>query len=77
VHERIGAPPWESVTVMQERAVAAAREALGEPGFEARCDEGHARPPEDVVAEAEFAAAAGTDRALALITEATVRARGR
>ena len=76
VHERIGAPPWESVTVMQERAVAAAREALGEPGFVARCGEGRARPPEDVVAEAEFAAADGTDRALALITEATVRARG-
>jgi hypothetical protein len=29
LHEQIGAPPWESVTAMQDGALADAREALG------------------------------------------------
>ena len=29
LHEQIGAPPWESVTAMQDRALAGARDALG------------------------------------------------
>jgi hypothetical protein len=29
VHEQIAAPPWESVTAIQDRALAGAREALG------------------------------------------------
>ena len=29
LHEQIGAPPWQSVTAMQDRALAAARDALG------------------------------------------------
>jgi predicted ATPase/DNA-binding SARP family transcriptional activator len=29
LHEQIGAPPWESVTAMQDRALADARDALG------------------------------------------------
>jgi tetratricopeptide (TPR) repeat protein len=40
VHERIGAPPWESVTAMHERALAPAREALGGGGFAAHFSEG-------------------------------------
>jgi hypothetical protein len=29
LHEQMGAPPWESVTAMQDRALAEARDALG------------------------------------------------
>jgi hypothetical protein len=77
VHERIGAPPWESVVVMQERALSAAREALGEAGFAAHAEEGRARPPEDVVADAELVAGFGTSRAFAVITDAAIQAHER
>jgi predicted ATPase/DNA-binding SARP family transcriptional activator len=40
VHERIGAPPWESVTAMHDRALVPAREALGRGGFAAHFSEG-------------------------------------
>jgi predicted ATPase/DNA-binding SARP family transcriptional activator len=50
VHERIGAPPWQSVSATQERALAAARAALGEEVFATFVREGHQLPAEDAVA---------------------------
>jgi predicted ATPase/DNA-binding SARP family transcriptional activator len=50
VHERIGAPPWESVTAMHERELASARAALGEEGFAARFREGRGLSAEEAVA---------------------------
>jgi predicted ATPase/DNA-binding SARP family transcriptional activator len=50
VHERIGAPPWESVTLMQERALGLAREALGAGPFAALFREGRELSSEDAVA---------------------------
>jgi hypothetical protein len=50
VHERIGAPPWQSVTATQQRALAAARAALGEDAFAARVREGRELSAEDAVA---------------------------
>ena len=52
VHEEIGAPPWESVTAMQERALAGAREALGDE-YEAHFKEGRALSGEDAVARVQ------------------------
>jgi hypothetical protein len=49
VHERIGAPPWETVTALQDRELAAARAALGET-FRARFDEGRELSAEEAVA---------------------------
>ena len=47
VHEQIGAPPWESVTAMHERALATARHALGGERFAAHVLEGRRLSPED------------------------------
>jgi predicted ATPase/DNA-binding SARP family transcriptional activator len=47
VHDRIGAPPWESVTLMQERALAFARRALGAGRFVALFGEGRSLSAED------------------------------
>lgn len=47
VHEEIGAPPWESVTDIQERALTHARDALGETRYAARYAEGRRLPAED------------------------------
>jgi predicted ATPase/DNA-binding SARP family transcriptional activator len=47
VHEGIGAPPWESVTAMHERALSAAREALGGERFAAHIQEGRQLSAED------------------------------
>jgi predicted ATPase/DNA-binding SARP family transcriptional activator len=52
VHERIGAPPWQSVTAMHERALASAREALGE-GFDAYFRKGRGLSAEDALALGE------------------------
>jgi hypothetical protein len=49
LHEQIGAPPWASVTAIQERALAGARDALGD-GFTAHFDEGRGLSAEDAVA---------------------------
>jgi predicted ATPase/DNA-binding SARP family transcriptional activator len=49
LHEQMGAPPWESVTAMQERALAAAHEALGSR-YAAMFAEGCRMAPEDAVA---------------------------
>jgi predicted ATPase/DNA-binding SARP family transcriptional activator len=49
LHEQIGAPPWESVTAMQERALASARAALGS-NFEAYVAEGRELTAEDAIA---------------------------
>jgi predicted ATPase/DNA-binding SARP family transcriptional activator len=50
IHDRIGAPPWESVTAIQDDALATARDALGTEGFAARFREGCALSPEDALA---------------------------
>jgi predicted ATPase len=68
VHQRIGAPPWESVTTMHERAVAGARDALGGQRFAAHAAEGRERSPEDVVADAEHLGTHGADPATAFLT---------
>jgi tetratricopeptide (TPR) repeat protein len=48
LHEEIGAPPWASVTGLQERALAPAREALGSR-FEADLAEGRGLSAEDAI----------------------------
>jgi predicted ATPase/DNA-binding SARP family transcriptional activator len=53
VHSRIGAPPWETVTAMQERALVSARSALGDDGFATRFREGRELSAEDAVARRE------------------------
>ena len=50
LHERIGAPPWEGVTAMQERALASARAALGDERFAALFREGRGLSAEEAVA---------------------------
>jgi predicted ATPase/DNA-binding SARP family transcriptional activator len=50
VHERIGAPPWQSVTAINERALVAARSALGENRFGECFREGRALSAEDAIA---------------------------
>jgi hypothetical protein len=50
VYERIGAPPWESVTVMQERALAPARAALGAERFAELFVQGRTLSGEDALA---------------------------
>jgi predicted ATPase/DNA-binding SARP family transcriptional activator len=50
VHEEIGAPPWTSVLVMQDRALAAARDALGS-GYAAEFAAGRRLTAEDAVAQ--------------------------
>ncbi len=47
VHERIGAPPWESVTAMHEQALAMAREGLGGERFASDYREGRRLSAED------------------------------
>jgi tetratricopeptide (TPR) repeat protein len=54
LHEQIGAPPWASVTAIQERALADAREALGS-AYEAHVAEGRELPPEDAIARPQSA----------------------
>jgi predicted ATPase/DNA-binding SARP family transcriptional activator len=56
LHEQIGAPPWESVTAMQERSLAAARDALGNR-YAALFAEGRLLSAEDAVARLQSGAA--------------------
>jgi hypothetical protein len=49
VHEQIGAPPWESVVMLQERATSAAREALGAASYDQFVARGRALRVDDVV----------------------------
>jgi predicted ATPase/DNA-binding SARP family transcriptional activator len=49
LHEQIGAPPWASVTVIQGRALADARDALGSQ-FAAHLAEGRELSAEDAIA---------------------------
>ena len=51
LHERIGAPPWASVTLTQERALAGAHEALGS-SYAVHFGEGRAMSAEDAIASA-------------------------
>jgi predicted ATPase/DNA-binding SARP family transcriptional activator len=50
VHEQIGAPPWESVVMLQERAVAPARTALGAE-YEQCVQRGRSLPVDDVLGQ--------------------------
>jgi predicted ATPase/DNA-binding SARP family transcriptional activator len=56
VYEGIGAPPWESVRVMQERALSLARGALGDAPFAALFEEGRKLSAADAVAHVGDAA---------------------
>ena len=49
VHEQIGAPPWESVVMLQERATSAAREALGPATYDQFAQRGRSLRVDDVV----------------------------
>ena len=49
VHEQIGAPPWESVVLLQERGTSAAREALGPARFDQYAQRGRLLPIDDVI----------------------------
>ncbi len=49
LHEQIGAPPWESVTAIQDRALAGARDALGSR-YAVQVAEGRRLSAEDAVA---------------------------
>jgi len=48
LHEQIGAPPWESVTAIQHRALAEAQDALGSR-YEAHLAEGRELSAEDAI----------------------------
>jgi hypothetical protein len=68
VHEQIGAPAWQSVTAIQDRALAAARDALGRD-YAARVAEGRQLSPEHAAARwatrpANVVPAARVDRVL-------------
>jgi predicted ATPase/DNA-binding SARP family transcriptional activator len=56
LHEQIGAPPWESVTAMQDRALAGARDALGDR-YADHLAEGRRLSAEDAVARLQHGAA--------------------
>jgi hypothetical protein len=48
VHEQIGAPPWDSVTMLHERETSGARAALG-PAYDEWFGRGRTRPADEVV----------------------------
>ena len=50
IHEKIGAPPWEALRAIHERALAAARGALGEEAFAALEGEGRRLSASEAVA---------------------------
>ena len=50
VHDRIGAPAWESVTAIHDRALADARAALGQERYAAHFADGRRQSAEDAVA---------------------------
>ena len=56
MHERIGAPPWEGVTMMHEQALSVARKGLGAERFAAVFDEGHGLSAEEALAARETGA---------------------
>jgi predicted ATPase/DNA-binding SARP family transcriptional activator len=60
LHEEIGAPPWESVTAMQDRALADAREALGDR-YASHFAEGRRLSAEDAVARLQTGPAEATE----------------
>ena len=58
VHEQIGAPPWESVILLQTRQTSAAREALGPASYDQWEQRGRTQPVDDVVRLTRVAGAA-------------------
>ena len=50
IHERIGAPPWESLSAIHERALEPVRVGLGDEAFERLDAEGRRLPIEEAVA---------------------------
>jgi hypothetical protein len=50
MHERIGAPAWESVTAIHDRALGDARAALGEERYAAHFAEGRRQSAENALA---------------------------
>jgi hypothetical protein len=49
IHEQIGAPPWESVVMLQERGIAPARSALGPSLYDEYVQRGRSLPVEEVL----------------------------
>ena len=58
IHERIGAPPWESLRAIHERALQPARSVLGEEAFARLEAEGRRLPTDEALARSRGAAAA-------------------
>ncbi|MDA0159254.1 winged helix-turn-helix domain-containing protein [Solirubrobacter ginsenosidimutans] len=56
LHERIGAPPWESVSAIQDRALAATQGALGADAFAAYYGEGRRLSPDQAIARSSGSA---------------------
>ena len=50
LHERIGAPAWESVTAIHDRALSGAHAALGRERYAGHFAEGRRQSAEDAVA---------------------------
>jgi hypothetical protein len=59
IHERIGAPPWESLIAIHLDALTATRGALGAEGFAARFAEGRRLDADQAVARSRAMARAG------------------
>jgi predicted ATPase/DNA-binding SARP family transcriptional activator len=53
IHDRIGAPAWESVTAIHDRALGGARAALGHERYAAQFAEGERQTAEEAVAALE------------------------
>jgi hypothetical protein len=49
LHEQIGAPPWESVVMLQQRETAEARRALGPGAYEECMRRGRSLAVDDVL----------------------------
>ncbi|HEY6886936.1 MAG TPA: hypothetical protein VI300_04125, partial [Solirubrobacter sp.] len=58
LHERIGAPPWESVGAIQDRALTTTHGALGADAFAAYYGEGRRLPPDQAIARSARPSAA-------------------
>jgi predicted ATPase/DNA-binding SARP family transcriptional activator len=56
VHEEIGAPPWESVVMLHDRAAATARMALGQDAYDQCVQSGRTLPIDDLLRQTLHAA---------------------
>jgi len=64
IHERIGAPPWESLAAIHARCLEPVRNALGDEAFAAYFAEGARRSAGDAIGRSRRFARPSADRAL-------------